>query len=118
MISSLKPPPGERAEVLLPNLTSFSFTGSLALLEALITGIVAPSLQELRISASGTQFTFLCAYPHLTSFIHNAGRQFFSAQFGASKDALSMVLSTHPHSTDDPPFRLYRKRVGFDHAAG
>ena len=106
-----KAAPDEREEVLLPTLTSFSFRGSLAVLDALIPGLAAPSLRELRISFPDIRCTFPRAHGHLTSFIRNAGRQFFSAQFGTSKDgilkdAANMVLSTHPHSIDDLPFRI------------
>ena len=101
-------PPRKRGEVLLPNLTFFSFTGALSVLDALITDLVAPSLRELRISI----LSRACAPPptltptHLISFIRNAGRQFFSARFDISKKAMNIITSTHPSSTDNIPFRI------------
>lgn len=105
----MRTPTGEREKVLLPTLTSFSFTGSLAILDGLIHGLAAPSLRELHISLSdlpGFYSAFLRAPAHITSFIRNAGRQFFSARFDTSKNAVNIVMSTHPDSTDGPPFRI------------
>jgi len=100
--------PGRRECVLLPTLTSLSFFGSMALLEALMAGLEAPSLQELRISV------YSRAIPpptHLTSFIRNSGRQFFSAQLNAPGGEINLVMSTHSHSTDHPPFKVIANRM-------
>jgi len=95
--------PAGSEDVLLPTLTSLSFAGSLALLEALVAGLAAPSLQELRISV----------YPravlpptHLPTFIRNSGRHFFSAQVNASGHEINLVMTPHCHSTDDPPLKI------------
>ena len=69
--------PGERKDVLLPTLTSFSFAGHMDLLETLMAGLTAPSLQELHISVY--DFPTIPSPSNLTSFIRNSGRQFFSA---------------------------------------
>ena len=97
---------GGTGYALLPTLTSFSFTGSMGLLNILVAGLAAPSLQELRITVSGTH-----AVPpltHLTTFIHNSGRRFFSAQLNAPENEINLVMSahSHSHSTDDPPFKV------------
>ena len=106
MDGPLNAPPSERGEVYLPSLTYFSFTGVLALLDALIAGLMAPSLQEFRISLPGIQSTFPHTHTHLTSFIRNTGRQFFSAQFDTSEDEINIIMSARPDSTDDIPFRI------------
>ena len=101
---------GEREGVLLPTLTSLSFTGSMALLEVLMAGLEAPSLQELRISAYGIR-----AIPpptHLTSFIRNSGKEFFSAQLKVQGLGINLIMSTHSHSTGhDPPFKIIASRM-------
>ena len=96
--------PGGREDVLLPTLTSFSFAGAMALLEALMAGLTAPSLQELRIFVHGIRA--ILPPTHLTSFIRNSGRQFFSVQINAPEQGINLVMSTQSHSTDDPPFRI------------
>jgi len=96
--------PDEWEDVLLPTLTSFSFDGAMDLLEALMAGLTAPSLQELRIFVLGIR-----AIPpptHLTSFIRNSGRQFFSAQLNVPTHEINLVMSTQSHSTDDLPFKI------------
>jgi hypothetical protein len=98
--------PGGREDVLLPTLTSLSFFGPIAVLDSLMAGLSAPSLQELRISVYGTRVEPLT---HLTSFMHNSGRQLFSAKLYApvhGKHQISLVMSTHSPSTDDPPFKI------------
>ena len=96
--------PGLAEHALLPTLTSFSFTGSLVLLDALMAGLTAPSLQEFHLSVFDTyavpQFT------QLTTFIHNSGRRLFSAQLNAPKRGINLVMSAHSNSTDDPPFKV------------
>ena len=108
MVDSLNDTRRERGEVILPTLTSLAFSGSLPLLNALVTDLAAPSLRELRMSLSGVLSTFppSRAHTHLTSFIRNTGKQFFSAQFDTSKHAINVVISTRPHSADDQPFRI------------
>ena len=94
---------GRREDVLLPNLASLSFAGPIALLEAFMAGLQAPSLQELRISV------YCRAIPpptHLTAFIRNSGKEFFSVQLNASVHGINLGMSTHPHSADDPPFKI------------
>jgi len=104
--------PGRRENVLLPTLTSLSFFGSMAFLDALMAGLAAPSLQELRISVYGAR-----AIPpptHLTSFIHNSGRHLPSAKLyapGHGINRINLVMSTHSHSADDPPFRIIVDRI-------
>jgi len=95
---------GEREDVLLPTLTSFSFAGHVDLLEALMAGLTAPSLQELRISIY--DFPEIPPPTNLTTFIRNSGRQFFSAQINTPSDRINLVMSTHSQSTDDPPFKI------------
>ena len=96
--------PGGREDVLLPTLTSLSFAGPVDLLEAYMAGLVAPSLQELRISVYGTRV--IPPPTHLTSFIRSSGRQFFYAQISAPGHGINLVMSTQLHSTDDPPFKV------------
>ena len=98
--------PGGREDVLLPTLTSLSFSGSMDLLEANMAGLAAPSLQEIRISCIfGPRV--IPPPTHLTSFIRNSERHIFSAQVNApGDDGISLVLSTDPRSTDDPPFKI------------
>ena len=95
---------GGMGSVLLPSLTSLSFTGPMSLLEGLMAGLSAPSLQELRISILGTRA--IPSPTHLTSFIRNLGRQFLSAQVSTPGDRINLVLSTDFHSTDDLPFKI------------
>ena len=96
---------GEMEGVLLPTLTSLSFTGPMALLEVLMAGLEAPSLQELRIS---TYDTHVIPTPnHLTSFIRNSGKEFLSAQLKVQERGINLVVSTHSQSTDDDlPFKV------------
>ena len=93
-----------REDVLLPALTTLSFTCVMGLLEALMAGLTAPSLQELHIYVYGIRATV--PPTNLTSFIRNSGRQFFSAQINTPGHGINLVMSTHSHSTDDPPFRI------------
>jgi len=102
--------PGEREDVLLPRLTSLSFAGPVDLLEALMAGLTAPSLQELRISVY--DFRALSPPTNLTSFIRNSGRQFFSAQINTPGPGMNLVMSTQSHSTDDPPFKIIAREMG------
>lgn len=95
---------GERKDVILPSLTSFSFSGDMDLLDLFMAGLTAPSLQELRISVY--DFRAMPPPTNLTSFIFNSGRQFFSAQINAPGRGINLVMSTHSHSTDDPPFKI------------
>jgi len=102
--------PSRREDVILPTLTSFSFAGSMALLEALMAGLAAPSLQELRISVYPRAIS---SPTHLTSFIRNSGRRFFSAQLNPTGREINLVMTTHSHShsTDDPPFKIIASRM-------
>jgi len=69
-----------------------------------MAGLAAPSLQELRISLHGAHDTPLT---HLSTFIHNSGRWFFSAQLSAPEHGIiNLVMVAHSHSTDDPPFKI------------
>ena len=100
---------GERKDVLLPSLTSFSFAGYMDLLEVLMAGLTAPSLQELRISPHDPPG--IPPPTNLTSFIRNSGRRVFSAQINARSrvvtgHAINLVMSTQSHPTDDPPFTI------------
>ena len=108
MVDSLNDTRRERGEVLLPTLTSLAFSGSLPLLNALVADLAAPSLRKLRMTLSGVLTTFppSRAHTHLTSFIRNAGKQFFSVQFETSKHAINVVMSTCPHSFDNQLFRI------------
>jgi hypothetical protein len=38
--------------------------------------------------------------------IRNTGKQVFSTQFNTSKRGIKIVMSTHPRSTDNLPFRI------------
>jgi hypothetical protein len=100
--------PGRREDVFLPTLTHFSFAGSMALLEALLARLTAPSLQELRISVYPRAIS---PPTHLTSFIRKSGRQFFSAQVNAPGREINLVMSTYSHSTDGPPFKIIASRM-------
>jgi len=96
--------PGGREDVLFSTLMSLSFAGPVDLLEVFMAGLAAPSLQELCISIFGT-----CVIPpptHLTSFICNSGRKFFSAQINTLGHGINLVISTHSHSTVDLPFKI------------
>jgi len=96
--------PGGREDAILPSLTTLSFTGAMALLEALIAGLTAPSLQELCISAYKIGATV--PPTNLTSFIRNSGRQFLSAQISAPGHGIQLVMPAHSQSTDGLPFRI------------
>ena len=100
-------PGGE--DVLLPTLTTLSFTGIMELLEALMAGLTAPSLQELRIFVYGIRATV--PPTHLTSFIRNSGRQFLSAQLCAPRHGIQLVMPAHSHSTDGLPFRIIARKM-------
>jgi len=100
-------PPGGTGYARLPTLTSFSFTGSMDLLDAFMAGLAAPSLQELRISVISVYRTHdIRPLTHLTTFTHNPGRRVFSAQLNAPEHGINLVMSAHSHSTDDPPFKI------------
>jgi hypothetical protein len=95
--------PAASEDVLLPTLTSFSYSGSMQLLEPLMAGLAAPSLQELRISVYPRA---ILPPTHLTSFICNSGRRVFSAQLNTLGREINLIMSIHSHSTDDPPFKI------------
>jgi hypothetical protein len=101
----LEEQPDSTKDFLLPQLTYLSFTGHITQLEALMACLAAPSLQELRITLPEPRPIFPNA-TYLSEFIHNLGKTFLSAQLNASHEGASLVLSSHPVSTDDPPFRI------------
>jgi len=100
---------GERKDVILPTLISFSFAGHIDLLDLLMAGLTAPSLQELRISLY--DFRAISPPTNLTSFIFNSGRRVFSAQISASGHGINLVMSAHSHSTNDPPFKIIASKM-------
>jgi hypothetical protein len=102
---SLAEPPDSAKDFLLPQLTYLSFTGHITQLEALMACLAAPSLQELRITLPEPRPIFPTA-TYLSEFIHNLSKTFLSAQLNTSEEGISLVMSSHPVSTDDPPFRI------------
>jgi hypothetical protein len=98
-------PPDSTKDFLLPQLTCLSFTGHVTQLEALMACLVAPSLQELRISLPEPR----PAFPNTTyfpRFIRNLERSFLFAQLNTSDEGINLVMPSSPISTRDTPFRI------------
>src|SRR6202012_1938526 len=85
-------------------LTHFIFSGHRLYLQALVVGLVAPSLQHLDVELSGRDDTF--PIMHLCKFICNSECQFTTVHLGFSDSKLNFYAGTSSESIGDQPFRI------------
>jgi hypothetical protein len=98
-------PASAEVVVPLPKLTHLIFRGNRTYLEALIVGLVAPSLQHLDAELSGrSQSAF--PIPHLCKFICNSKCQFTTIRWVFSGSKIKFHAGTSSESIDDKPFRI------------
>ena len=93
----------------LAELAHLRFEGNSLVVEVLMAGVAAPSLQELRVSLSHMTHVFQVDgfhIPHLTKFIRNVGMIFLAAQLQFSYTNCNLSLLTDSHSIDNPPFSV------------
>ena len=88
----------------LPKLTHLIFRGHRLHLEALVVGLVAPSLQHLDAELSGRDDAFPIL--HLCRFIRNSECQFTMIRLEFSDPKLNFYAGTSSASFDDQPFRI------------
>ena len=88
----------------LPKLTHFIFSGHRLYLQALVVGLVAPSLQHLDVELSGRDDT--SPILHLCKFICNSECQFTTVHLGFSDSKLNFYAGTSSESIGDQPFRI------------
>ena len=95
----------------LSMLTHLIFRGHRLFLQALIVGLVAPSLQHLDAELSGRPHGGF-PIPHLCKFICDplANCQFTAIRFVFSNLHLKFFAKTGPQSVGDPPFRIISRR--------
>ncbi|KAN0128564.1 hypothetical protein V8E53_013609 [Lactarius tabidus] len=101
------PPAPASAEVVipLPELTHLIFRGHRLYLQALVVGLIAPSLQHLDVELSGqSERTF--PIPHLCKFICNSKCQFTAIRWVFSSPMTKFYAGTSSESIDDESFRI------------
>jgi hypothetical protein len=101
------PPAPASAEVVipLPKLTHLIFRGHRLYLQALVVGLIAPSLQHLDAELSG-QSEGDFPIPYLCKFICNSKCQFTAIRWVFSGPMIKFNAGTSSESIDDEPFRI------------